>query len=182
MLRYCVLAISMVAMSAATAQSDTSSWLRAKSPDDAFSAETPCSSEELERSGRSLDRHHLQEIHVSIQSLVACQKDGFNLMAGVVQAPVGYARQASLFDEMLAHANDDRTAEGTPSLAMIDGHRAYLRRQESNGLIGQTGFVYLSRTKIIFGVAGGQPAGSSGRKELGETVDRFFGSIRVTAQ
>jgi hypothetical protein len=157
-------------------------WLRAASSDHALSAETPCSFEEVE-GFRQLPSDFLKGIILPSQSRIVCAKNGLILLAGVSENSEAEARGSAIFDQLMAFAKADKTAEGAPSLVTIDGHRAFLNRQESNGVVAQTGTIELSRRSIIVAVAGGgQPGVSLTVKEQGDAINRFYGSIKVGGQ
>ena len=155
-------------------------WSRATSPDHAFSVETPCSAEEIDRA-KGLPPEIGDGITLPQASRVVCEKDGFLLVAGVVEEPALPKDGSSLFDQFTKSAGSDSTLEGKPRVATINGHRAWLNRQQQGDVVAQTGVIEVSRSTVILGVTGGNRSTLKPDAQIA-MIDRFYGSIQVAAK
>ena len=160
---------------AATA-ANADGWTRTFAPNGAFSIETPCTAGEI-TALRSVPNATLPISNYVPESRVICKKGGWVFMAGVVNAtdlPAG----VSAYDYIAQKVADISNVEGKPTATMIGGRRALINRAGGGGIVGQTGFVEISPTKIITLVAGAK-TDDKGGAEMGPAIDRFYASIEV---
>jgi hypothetical protein len=174
-------AVGLALISAsATALASDDVWAVAASQNGVFTAETPCNSAELGAMKPVPDSVITQEALVP-DSRILCRKQSLFFVAAEIEDGNLPAR-STLFDMFSTHILSDKTAEGTPSQTMIGGKRALLNRQETNDRLAQTGFVEISRTKLIFLVAGAEENSGLSIQRQRELVDHFYASIKVTGK
>jgi hypothetical protein len=118
---------------------------------------------------------------VELQSAgrVVCSKEGVLFVAGVVAVPELPKGAAPVFDQFTNAAKNDPTAEGKPTVTLIDGRRAFLNRQVVTDGIAETGLVEIDRARVVFGVVGGKLGSGLSLDEQTAMIDRFYRSIRV---
>ncbi len=160
----------------ATTAANADGWTRTMAPNGAFSIETPCTAGEI-TALRSVSNAALPISNYVPESRVVCKKGGWVFMAGVVNAtdlPAG----VSAYDYIAQKVADAANVQGRPTETMIGGRRALVNRGGRSGIVGQTGFVEISPTKIITLVAGAKAADKGGA-EMEPAIDRFYASIEV---
>jgi len=156
-------------------------WLRTASPDGAFSVETPCSAEEVDR-GRALPVDIVgRGINLPVSRRVICPSRNIVLVAGVVEEPRLPKNGPSLFDGLLMAGKDNpKGNKGTPTITTISGHRAWLNRAQEGGEVAQVGYVEIGHARMIFAHCCGAPSRAGVSKdEQVAMIDHFFGSIQV---
>ncbi|WP_309753355.1 hypothetical protein [Novosphingobium sp.] len=171
------IASAIFAMQAA-AQGGLPSWERAIAQDNSFSIETPCSGAVIEQL-RKAPPELSKGLILPPQSRVMCATSELAFVAGVIEGPVG---KVSIFDELLSEARADPTAEGTPSLTSINGHRAYLNRQTEGNRVVQAGVVEVSANKIVLLIAGTQSDATLSVEDQNAIIDKFYQSLRISVK
>ena len=162
----------------AAAQGGIPLWERAIAQDKSFSIETPCTTGVVEQL-RQAPADLLKGVSLPPQSRVACATSQLILVAGAVE---GRSGKTSMFDLAVSDARADPTAEGSPSLTSINGHRAYLIRQTEGNRVAQSGFVELSPNKIVLLMAGARPETTLTVEDQGAIIDKFYQSLRIGAK
>jgi hypothetical protein len=175
-----IFAACALALAAPAIGSEEFAWLRTSSPDHAFSIETPCSIEELAKT-KALPSELGGGVNLPQDGRVVCLKEGVLLAAGMVMEPALSKGEPSLFDQVTKSADHDPTAEGTPRLATINGHRAWLNRQQKDDVVAQMAVIEVGRSKIILGVTGGNRSTLKPAEQIA-MIDRFYSSIQVAAK
>ncbi|HEX4694051.1 hypothetical protein [Sphingomonas sp.] len=153
-------------------------WTLAAAPNGAFVVETPCAQADI-ISLRRVPDSAIANVTFAPDSRVICRRGKIMLLAGEVDLPAVPAAGRSFFDQFVESIKGDETAEGTPAATTINGHRAFTNRQVANGVVAQTGFVELSRSKIIMLLAGAEENSGMSVAEQGMIVDRFYASVKV---
>lgn len=156
-------------------------WARAASPDGAFSVETPCSAAEVAASA-ALPDGIAAAATLDARARVLCIKDTMLFVASIVEERALPADGPALFDAALAQVRADKTAEGHPTITTVDGRRALMNRQTKGGEVARTGFVEVSRSRIVLLIAGVRFGSSLSAVGQDDVLDRFTRSIRVTAR
>jgi hypothetical protein len=146
-------------------------WSLASTSNGAFTVETPCDAADLAQGARVPDSA-VNMAEIVSGSRVLCRKGSMLFVAGLLDladTPAG----ATAFDLFAKHVRDDPTREGTPSELKVDGRRLFVNRQESSNRLAQVGFVEISRTKLVFAVAGADGSGTLAVEQQRRDVDRF---------
>jgi hypothetical protein len=166
---------------ALVAAAGANGWASATAPSGAFTVATPCSVSEV-AALRGVAAIALRSVSLRPNSRVLCRKGKLLFLAGEVATPGVSTRSRPLFETLVAEVRADRTLEGTQSATRLSGRRAFVNRQAGAGAISQTGFVEIDRARVLFLIGGVQAGSDLNAAEQGDTVDRFFGSVRFAGR
>lgn len=155
-------------------------WVLVSAPNGAFSIETPCSESEV-AALQGVPGSAVPNVEIVPQSRVICRKGPLIFLAGVVEPRDYPASGPSLFDLIVEAVAQAPAVEGKPTTTTIGGRRAFVNREERDGVLAQTGFIELGRAKAIMLVAGFDDASVSVAAQ-GEAIDHFYASTKVTAR
>jgi hypothetical protein len=173
------LAFGMTAAGAwSGAMAQAGSWTVAAAPNGVFTVETPCGASEV----AAMQRQPANLVNVELvpASRVVCAKEPMIFVAGelvVPELPPG----TSVFDFIVQQASASRDVDGHPVQTNIRGRRAFVNREERNGVVAQTGFVEISRGRLIMLLAGFRD-GRLGVAAQDLAIQRFYNSISVNSQ
>ena len=172
-------AASMLVFAGGASASDDV-WTPAVAANGAFSVDTPCSTAEVVEF-RKLPEPLMPGVTFVPNTRVACKHGETLLVAGVYDVAGYPATGPAVFDSFVQQLRSDKTAEGVASVTTINDRRALLNRQEKDGVLAQTGFVEISRSKLVV-MIGGVYGGGMKIEDQRALVDRFYGSVKVTAK
>ena len=172
--------IGLTIVGSAGIASETGRWLLAAAPNGNFSVETPCDAARVADLQR-VPNSALGNLEFMPQARVICRTDKFMFMAGEVEVAAVRPTGPSFFDAFVARTLKDPTLEGKPLRSTIGGRRAFLNRQEKDGVLAQSGFVEVSRKKVVVLMGVGSDS-SVPIAEQGKAVDRFYSSLRVVGK
>ena len=173
-------ALALTAGGSAAFAATADVWARSTPPNGAFSVETPCTASEIDAL-KNLPGDAMP-MKVEPDARLVCKKGKILFFAG--QAAVGAlpAGVTSIFDKIADGVTADTGAEGEPRTLTIDGHRALINRDDSEGPMAQTGIIEVDARTIIVLVAGVEQGSDISLVDQGKMIDRFYGSIRVIAK
>jgi hypothetical protein len=154
-------------------------WTSASAPNGHFTVDTPCAASEIAALRRS-PAEVMAGVDLAPEARVLCSKGTPIFVAGEVNVE-GVPAGSSLFDILVQQAAADPTAEGRPTQTRMHGRRAFVNRQERAGVIAQTGFVEIGRTRVVFLVSGSRDS-SVGVDVQRQAIDHFFNSISVASE
>ncbi len=167
-----------VAVSVGAAAADV--WTRASAPNGAFSAETPCSAQEVEKLRQAPE--NLGSVQLPVAGRVMCVNQSAGFTAGEVTADDLPATGPGLFDSIVEQARNDTSAGAKPVATTLNGRRAMVNREASGDTMAQTGFIETGRNKMILIIAGFSPGNGLTAAEQGQQIDHFFHSIEVNGK
>ena len=154
-------------------------WTSAAAPNGHFTVDTPCTAPEIAALRRA-PAGLMAGVDLAPEARVLCSKGPWIFVAGEVNVE-GVPAGSSFFDILVQQAAADPTAEGRPTQTTMHGRRAFVNRQEQAGVIAQTGFVEIGRTRIILLVSGSRDS-SVGVDVQRQTIDHFFNSISLPSE
>jgi hypothetical protein len=169
----CVLAIG-----APCSAQEGPDWLRVAAPNNGFTAETPCSTAEIDALKEFVPQGlspQISAIYSDFSSRIVCLKDGQSFLVSVLSRPEYVTPGKTLFD-FFANQLGTTTPDGRPAVTEISGRRALVNNQTAEGIFAESGIIEVGRDRVVLYNVVVRPSQAGSNNS---SIGRFRESIRI---
>jgi hypothetical protein len=157
---------------------DEPDWLRVAAPNNGFTAETPCSTSEIDALREFVPQGltpQMSAVYSDFSSRIVCMKDGQSFLVSVLSRPEYVTPGKTLFDFFVTQLGT-ATPDGRPAVTEISGRRALINNQTAEGIFAESGIIEAGRDRVVLYNVGVRPSQAGSNNS---SIGRFRESIRI---